>query len=65
MTFQAHPKDQAHPADHDPVIIEHDPHATLGPGPIDTPAWTAGAIGILMGLFVALCFALAASAVAG
>ena len=35
MTYQARPKDQAHPADQEPVVIEHDPHATLPPGPID------------------------------
>ena len=65
MTYQAHPKDQAHPADQEPVVIEHDPHATLPPGPIDTRAWTAGAVGIGLGLVIALCFVVAAGAVRG
>jgi hypothetical protein len=63
MTYQAHPSDQAHLADQEPVVIEHDPHATLAPGPVDVPRWTAGAVGILLGLVVAACFAVAASAV--
>jgi hypothetical protein len=54
-----------HPAEHDVVIIEHDPHATLAPGPLDVPRWTAGAVGVLLGLIIALCFAIAASAVGG
>jgi hypothetical protein len=39
----------------------HDDHAhpeeTLGP--IDVAAWAAGAIGVLIGIAIALCFALA------
>jgi hypothetical protein len=66
MTHEArepHPRDQAHPINQDAVIIEHDPHATLPPGPIDRRAWSAGVGGILLGLLVALCFVVAASAV--
>jgi hypothetical protein len=44
------------------VVIEHDPHATLAPGPPDARAWTAGAVGILLGLLVAACFVVAAAA---
>ena len=65
MTYQAHPKDQAHPADQDVVVLEHDPHASLGPGPLDVRRWSAGAVGILLGLVVVLCFVVAAGAVAG
>lgn len=60
MTRQAHPADQDHPADQEPVVIEHDPHATLAPGPPDVRAWTAGAVGVLLGLLVAMCFIVAA-----
>jgi hypothetical protein len=34
----------------------------LRPGPVDTRAWTAGAVGILLGLLVAACFVVAAAA---
>jgi hypothetical protein len=51
-----------HPAEGDVVVIEHDPHATLAPGPLDARAWTAGAVGILLGLLVAACFVVAAAA---
>ena len=44
------------------MVIEHDPHATLAPGPPDARAWTAGAVGILLGLLVAACFVVAAAA---
>lgn len=44
----------------------HDDHAhadeTLGP--IDAAAWGAGIAGVLIGLAIALCFALATSALA-
>jgi hypothetical protein len=49
--------------EHDVVVIEHDPHATLGPGPLDVPRWRAGVVGIALGLIVALCFVAAAGAV--
>ncbi len=57
--------DAHHPAEEEVVIIEHDPYATLAPGPVDTRAWTAGAVGILLGLAVALCFVVAAGAARG
>lgn len=44
------------------MVIEHDPHATLAPGPPDVRLWTAGAVGILLGLLVAACFVVAAAA---
>jgi hypothetical protein len=47
------------------VVIDHDPHASLGPGPVDVPRWTAGAVGVLLGLLMALCFVVAAGAVRG
>jgi hypothetical protein len=50
-----------HTPEPDVVVIEHDPHATLGPGPLDVPRWTAAAVGIGLGLIVALCFVVAAS----
>jgi hypothetical protein len=54
--------DPHHPAAEEAVVIEHDPHATLRPGPVDTRAWTAAAVGILLGLLVAACFVVAAAA---
>jgi hypothetical protein len=54
--------DPHHPAQEEVVVIEHDPHATLAPGPPDVRAWTAGAVGILLGLLVAACFVVAAAA---
>jgi hypothetical protein len=57
--------DRDQTAEPDVVIIEHDPHATLGPGPLDVRRWTAAAIGIGLGLIVAACFVLAAGAVGG
>jgi hypothetical protein len=56
--------DPHHPAE-EVVVIEHDPHATLAPGPPDTRAWVAGAVGILLGLLVAACFIVAAAAARG
>lgn len=47
------------------MVIEHDPHATLAPGPPDVRAWTAGAVGVLLGLLVAACFVVAAGAARG
>lgn len=55
MTDPHHPTEEV-------VVIEHDPHATLAPGPPDTRAWLAGGIGILLGLLVAACFVVAAAA---
>jgi hypothetical protein len=52
-----------HVPEHDTVVIEHDPHATLGPGPVDVPRWSAAAVGVALGLIVALCFVAAAGAV--
>ncbi len=34
-------------------------------GPIDVNAWGAGALGVFIGLVIALCFALASSPAAG
>ena len=44
----------------------HDDHGHADewePGPIDVTAWGAGALGVLAGLIVAACFALATAAV--
>lgn len=41
----------------------HDTDEVLGP--IDTLAWGAGALGVLLGLVVAACFVLATGAIAG
>jgi hypothetical protein len=54
--------DPHHPGEGEVVVIEHDPHATLAPGPPDSRAWTAGGVGILLGLLVAACFVVAAAA---
>jgi len=54
--------DPHHPAGQEVVVIEHDSHATLAPGPPDVRAWTAGAVGVLLGLLVAACFVVAAAA---
>ena len=46
----------------------HDDHAHgagEGLGPIDTMAWGAGALGVLLGLVVAACFVLATGTIAG
>jgi hypothetical protein len=50
----------------------HDEHGHVDPldeeeplGPIDVAAWGAGALGVLIGLVVAFCFALATTAAAG
>jgi hypothetical protein len=44
-------------------------HAEHGPGeelgPVDVPAWTAGALGIALGLIVVACLAAAASTFGG
>lgn len=34
-------------------------HAAEALGPIDTPAWLAGALGVVLGLAVTVCFVLA------
>ncbi len=44
----------------------HDDHGLADewePGPIDVAAWGAGALGVVLGLVVAACFALATAAV--
>lgn len=45
---------------------EHDDHAhpSEALGPVDVPAWAAGAAGVLLGLVVAVCLALATGAIA-
>jgi len=46
----------------------HDDHAHgagEGLGPIDTMAWGAGALGVLLGLVVAACFVLATGTITG
>ena len=46
----------------------HDDHAHgagEGLGPIDTMAWGAGALGVLLGLVVAACFVLATGTISG
>ena len=46
----------------------HDDHGHADewePGPIDVAAWGAGALGVALGLIVAVCFALATAAQAG
>ena len=44
----------------------HDDHAHADEslGPIDVAAWGAGIVGVLIGLAIALCFALATSVLA-
>ena len=54
-------------SDHDDAH-GHDDHAHGAGeelGPIDTMAWGAGALGVLLGLVVAACFVLATGTISG
>ncbi|HEU4672108.1 MAG TPA: hypothetical protein VFS32_04350 [Candidatus Limnocylindrales bacterium] len=55
------PDDDA--AHHAAVIDDHDDHAHMGEalGPVDLTAWTVGVLGVVLGLVVAVCFALASA----
>lgn len=52
--------DAGHAADQD----DDHGHATVGLGPVDWSAWTAGAVGVAIGLITALCFVLATAGIA-
>lgn len=53
--------DDHHRTDDHGDDAEHDDHAHAEEplGPIDVPTWTAGAVGVLLGLAVVLAFAMA------
>jgi hypothetical protein len=70
-TSDARGHDPAVAGDHDASTAHgtdggHDDHGLADewePGPIDVAAWGAGALGVVLGLVVAACFALATAAV--
>ncbi len=58
------PDDDA--AHHAAASDDHDDHAHMGEalGPVDLTAWVTGVLGVVLGLVVALCFALATAGIA-
>ncbi|MEX1171196.1 MAG: hypothetical protein WEG56_01165 [Chloroflexota bacterium] len=69
MTTEAHAADHGATTDHgtgtDHGTATDHGHGSDALGPIDVWAWGAGALGILLGLIVALSFALATAPVGG
>ncbi|HET7026489.1 MAG TPA: hypothetical protein VFI28_02230 [Candidatus Limnocylindrales bacterium] len=44
-------------------VNDHEAHEAQPLGPIDTTAWAAGLVGVLLGLAVAICFVFATSGI--
>jgi hypothetical protein len=64
----AHATDPAHDGKHHPrasvdAAADDDAHGVEPLGPIDAVAWSAGILGVGLGLVVAVCFVLAAGGI--